>query len=96
LDAVAFMKLVIVDSDKNHIALININQSYEEKKIDSRKGKRQDDSREDSDFQRNSKLEQSAVDPAVRPSKLSRRLPSNRSDDFFYGWIPSGNNECGR
>jgi len=65
LDAVTFMKLGKVDSDKNHIALVNINQSYEEKKIDLRKGERPDDSQEDSDFQRNSKLEhQSAVDPA--------------------------------
>ena len=64
------------------------------KKIESRKEERLDSSQEDNEFQRNSKLGQSADDPAQIPFKLSHRLLTNISDDL-YGWIRSGNNECG-
>jgi hypothetical protein len=32
----------VMDREKNHISLVNINQSYEKKKIESRKDKRLD------------------------------------------------------
>jgi len=89
------MTLGKVDSDKNHIPLENKNESYEgKKKIESRKGERLDNSQEDNEFQRNSKLGQSADDPAL--------IPSNYLTDsllievmIFCGWIQSRNNECG-
>jgi hypothetical protein len=84
---VTFMKLGKVDCDKNHIPLVNKYPSYEEKKLDSTKGEKLDNSQENSEFQINSKLGQSADDPALIPSKLSRRLTTNRSDDFL--WIDS-------
>ena len=37
---VTFMKLGKMDSDKNHIPLVNKNQSYEKKKIESKKGEK--------------------------------------------------------
>ena len=62
---VTFVTLAKVDSDKNHIPLENKNLSYEGgKKIESRKEERLDSSQEDNEFQRNSKLGQSADDPA--------------------------------
>jgi hypothetical protein len=57
------------------------------KKIKSREDKRLDENQEDSKFQRNSKLGQSEAKPALIPSKRSRVLPTNESDDFL--WIGS-------
>jgi hypothetical protein len=40
----------VMDSPKIHIPLANKNQSYEKKKIDSRKDKRPDENKGDSNF----------------------------------------------
>jgi hypothetical protein len=58
LDAVTFMKVGKVDSDTvEPYCTGKCKPKLWRKKIDSRNGERPDDSREDSDFQRNSKLE---------------------------------------
>jgi len=72
----------VMDRQKNQIPLVNKNR-YEKKKIGSRKEKRPDKNQEDSKFQRNSEMEQSEDEPALIPSKRSRRLPTARGDDLL-------------
>jgi len=72
-----------MDRKKNQIPLVNKNKRYEKKKIGSRKEKRPDENQEDSKFQRNREMEQSEDEPALIPSKWSRRLPRARGDDFL-------------
>jgi len=59
----------VMDREKNPIPPVNKNQHYENKKIGSRKDKRQDENQEDSKFHRNSEMEQSEDKPALIPSK---------------------------
>jgi hypothetical protein len=54
---------------KNHIPLTSKNQSYEKKKIDTRKEKSPDNSQEDRELQRNSVQGQSDDEPSFVPSK---------------------------
>lgn len=53
------------------------------KKIKSREAKRLHENQEDRKFQRNSKLGQSEVKPALIPSKRSCILPTTKSCDFL-------------
>jgi hypothetical protein len=72
-----------MNRDKNHTPQVHKNQRSERKLIDSKWDMRPDDRQEDNEFHISIYRGQSEVVSTLIPCKRSRRLPTNRSDDFF-------------
>jgi hypothetical protein len=74
----------VMNRDKNHTPQVHKNQRSERKLIDSRRDIKSDDRQEDSEFHSSRDRGENEVESTSIPFKRSRRLTTNRTDDFLW------------